>query len=134
MKMPFDDFWNWLRNLDGSQTFKTLGLSKPFSISQTVSGAKAIPRSKNGFPFTKSDALRTWDRFLGLKKAEAYLCRKLQSKNSPHLMASSYARPNNPQKPLPQNWGDSPNLRACPYIAAAIRDYLHQNPTISQKL
>ncbi len=124
----FDVFWNWLLKIYLNREFENLGGDGRFTVEMGEQGGKIIPISSgNKWPFQKDDALRTWDRFWGLKQTEDYLLKKLKltkPKFSPYLMASSYVDPTDVSKPLVQNWLDCPNRQACPYIAALIRDYL----------
>jgi hypothetical protein len=125
MNTTFEQFWKWL--CKKKRTIENLGGQTSFAISaQGSCGIIKPKRSRSIYPFSVCDARLTWVRFHGLRQTEEYFIKRSASKfkKSPYKMAASYALPNNPQNPLPQNWLESPNKMCCPWIAAAIRDFL----------
>jgi hypothetical protein len=88
----------------------------------------------NSITCGKDAAQATWHRYQGLRQAADYLQQRAgyQGFRMPHLMASSYVRANNPIRPYPHNWQDCPNPKRAPaFIAAAIRCYYLEDPSVS---
>jgi hypothetical protein len=108
MNPTFQDFWNWLLKNSGSGSLlKNLGGQGEFEIIVSGNTGACIPQATmNSHPFTKDQARQVWKRFHGLP-----LNRR--------LMAGHYV-----DGKRPHNLNPCPNRFCCPWIAAAIRDFL----------
>ena len=115
MKM-FEDFWKWLCRVPHQIN---LGCQKgrSFKIKAQGDDGHCIPASTGKkHPFTKEQARRVWDRFLGALVASAVYVGDV------HLRAGTYAQPNKP--PSPNSWPECPNQKCAPWLAAAIAEFL----------
>jgi hypothetical protein len=105
MTPTFKQFWKWLQTNDGP--IENLGGQGEFEISVSGNNGVCTPqRTMNPHQFTKDQAKQVWERFRQLPVVEK-------------LMAGRYV-----DGKRAHNWNPCPNRRCCPWIAAAIRDFL----------
>jgi hypothetical protein len=99
--MNFNDFWKWL--CSQGRVIKTLGGRREFGIRASSLKGVCLPcETGKRHHFDIFQAKATWDRYQGLPVSQKD-------------MAGQYVDP---------NWKKCPNRTCCPWIAAAIRDFL----------
>jgi hypothetical protein len=102
--MNFESFWKWL--CLRKRVVRTVGYRSRFSVIAAGCEGAARPFSTNReHQFTLRDAKAVWRRYRRLPPAERF-------------MAGRYV-----DGPRAHNWNPCPNRYACPWLAAAIRDF-----------